>query len=138
MNKLTPNLMVADVKETVGFYCDELGFELVMAAPESQDEILQEIPADKTIVFAIVKNGTVEIMIQQEESFKQDLPALQDVAIGASICLYIEMKNLEQFYQKIKDSVEVVKDFTATWYGMNEFYIRDNSGYIIGFGEENK
>ena len=34
---LTPNLAVADIRQTVQFYCENLGFELVMAVPETQD-----------------------------------------------------------------------------------------------------
>ncbi|NIR52325.1 bleomycin resistance family protein, partial [candidate division KSB1 bacterium] len=31
---LTPNVMVEDVNETVEYYKDKLGFELIMSVPE--------------------------------------------------------------------------------------------------------
>jgi uncharacterized glyoxalase superfamily protein PhnB len=135
MKKLTPNLMVKDVKETVEFYKNILGFELVMAVPETQDGVLTEIPTDKKVVYALVKNNSVEIMFQTEKSLKDDVPAFANVHIGASISLYVEVENLEDFYSKAKDKVEIVKDLFTTWYGMKEFYIRDNNGYILCFAQ---
>ena len=135
MKKLNPNLMVKDVKETVEFYKNNLGFELVMAVPENQDGILNEIPEDKKVVYALVKNGNVEIMFQAEKSFKEDVSALKKSNIGASCTFYIELENLEDFYRNIKDKVDVVKELFTTWYGMKEFYIRDNNGYILTFAE---
>lgn len=135
MNKLNPNLMVKDVKETVEFYTDKLGFKLVMAVPETQDGILNEITEDINVVYALVKNGDAEIMFQAEKSFKEDVPALAGVSLGASCTFYFELENLEDFYNKIKDKVEVVKELFTTWYGMKEFYIRDNNGYILTFAE---
>lgn len=135
MKKLNPNLMVKDVKETVEFYKNILGFELVMAVPETQDEILNEIPEDKKVVYALVKNGNVEIMFQAEKSLKEDVSLLKNSNIGASCTFYIELENVEDFYKNIKDKVDVVKELFTTWYGMKEFYIRDNNGYILTFAK---
>lgn len=38
----------------------------------------------------------------------------------------------------LKKKVEIAKELSTTWYGMNEFYIRDNNGYILGFAEQKK
>jgi len=138
MKKLNPNLMVKDVKETVEFYQKNLGFQLIMAVPETQDGILNEIPADKKVVYALVKNGDVEIMFQAEKSLKEDVPVLMDSQIGASCTFYIELENVEDFYNSIKDKVDVVKELFTTWYGMKEFYIRDNNGYILTIAEAKK
>ncbi len=35
----------------------------------------------------------------------------------------------------IKSKAEVVKDLETVWYGMQEFYIKDCNGYILGFAE---
>lgn len=138
MKKLNPNLMVKDVKETVEFYQKNLGFQLIMAVPETQDGILNEIPADKKVVYALVKNGDVEIMFQAEKSFKEDVSVLKDAQIGASCTFYIELENVEDFYNSIKNKVDVVKELFTTWYGMKEFYIRDNNGYILTIAESKK
>ncbi len=138
MKKLNPNLMVKDVKETIEFYKNNLGFKLVMAVPETKDGILTEIPENKKIVYVLVKNGNVELMFQAEESLKEDITVFANSIIGASVSFYIEVENLKDFYSGIKEKVEVVKKLSTTWYGMNEFYIRDNNGYILGFAEQKK
>ena len=136
MKKLNPNLMVKDVKETIEFYKNNLDFKLVMAVPETQDGILTEIPEDRKIVYALVKNGNVELTFQAEESLKKDIIVFANSIIGASVSFYIEVENLKDFYDGIKEKVEVVKELSTTWYGMNEFYIRDNNGYVLGFAEQ--
>lgn len=136
MKKMMPNLMVKDVKETVGFYKNNLGFEFVMAVPETQDGILTEIPEDKNIVYALVKNGHVELQFQAEETLKKDITVFADSTIGASVSFYMEVENLDTFYKEIKGKVEVVKELSTTWYGMKEFYIYDNNGYVLGFAEQ--
>ena len=131
-----PNLMVKDVKETVEFYENNLNFNLEMAVPETQDGILTEIPEDKNIVYALVKNGNVELQFQVEETLKKDITVFVDSTIGASVSFYMEVENLDAFYREIKGKVEVVKELSTTWYGMKEFYIYDNNGYVLGFAEQ--
>jgi catechol 2,3-dioxygenase-like lactoylglutathione lyase family enzyme len=41
--KLTPNFSVRDVRETVKFYIDTLGFKLEMAVPDGSTTIENEI-----------------------------------------------------------------------------------------------
>jgi uncharacterized glyoxalase superfamily protein PhnB len=138
MKKLNPNLMVKSISDTVRFYMNILGFELVMAVPEKQDGMDTEIADDKKYVWAQVKNGNVEIMLQEVESLKQDVSTFSDSQIGASVTFYIETENIEEFFNEIKNKVEVIKELATSWYGMNEFYIRDNNGYVICFAEQAK
>jgi uncharacterized glyoxalase superfamily protein PhnB len=135
MNKLTPNLMVGNVGETVEFYRQHLGFRLVMAVPEGQDGILTEIPEQVDLVYALVQNGGVELMLQAEKSLKEDVPAFAGMKIGASIALYIEVDGIDNMYKAIRPEVEIVKELFTTWYGMREFYLRDNNGYILCLAE---
>lgn len=138
MKKLTPNLMVEDVKETAKFYEKNLGFKLVMAVPESQDGILTEIPEDKSLVFATLKNGNVEMMLQSRENLEKDIKVFEGSKIGASLSLYIEVEDVGILYDSLNGKVEVVKEPSTTWYGTKEFYIRDNNGYVLGFAERSE
>lgn len=130
--------MVGNVGETVEFYRRHLGFRLVMAVPESQDGILTEIPEQIDIVYALVQNGAVELMFQAEMSLKEDVPAFAGMKIGASISLYIEVEEIDKMYEAIRSEVEIVKELFTTWYGMKEFYLRDNNGYILCLAERSK
>ena len=136
MNKLTPNLMVKDVNKTVEFYRDILGFQFVMAVPKSSKEICMEIPQDKTLAFALMKNGNVEIMFQATESLSEDISAFKGMKIGASISLYFDIDNIAEYHESLKSKAEIVKELHTTWYGGQEFYIRDCNGYILGFSKQ--
>ncbi len=44
LKKFTPNFAVKDVKRTVAFYRDRLGFKLDMVVPENSQSIEIDIP----------------------------------------------------------------------------------------------
>jgi len=52
--KLTPNMMVDDVRESVKFYTDILGFTLNMVVPEDSKTIDNELKDGKKYVYAMV------------------------------------------------------------------------------------
>lgn len=130
-NKLTPNLMVQDVKKTVAFYRETLGFELVMAVPADKNGIETGLQEDKDYIYALVKNQNTEIMFQETNSFKEDVPAFDREKPGASASFYFEVEDVEGLAAHLKDRVETVKEIQTAWYGMREWYIKDNSGYIL-------
>jgi uncharacterized glyoxalase superfamily protein PhnB len=49
--------------------------------------------------------------------------------------LYITIDNVDDWYRRLKDQVQVVKDPYDTFYGMREFIIRDNNGFWLTFGQ---
>lgn len=138
VNKLTPNFEVKDVKETVNFYQFVLGFSLVMAVPETQDEIEQSFQEGKEYIYALVSKDKVEMMFQRSDSFKNDVKMAKDVPLGASVSFYMEIDGLHSFYDKVKDKVVEITEPKLAWYGMNEFYAKDPNGYILGFAEKSE
>jgi len=136
IKKLTPNLMVEDVIKTIDFYKEILGFEFVMGVPKDGQEVLMEMPKDRELIYSLIKLGNIEVMFQAKESLSEDIPIFKDFKIGASLTLYFEVNNIEETYGKLKDKVVVVKELHTTWYGMQEFYIKDCNGYILGFSQQ--
>ncbi len=124
LKKLTPNLMVEDIAQTLAFYTDILGFQVVMTLPEQE-------PFD----FAIVQRDCVELMFQSRSSLSENVPALTGSPIGASQTFYIEVSGIRELYEALRDNVEIVVDFHTTFYGTQEFYFRDSNGYILSFSE---
>ena len=57
LKKLTPNLMVEDVEQTLRFYGEVLGFEVITTVPEQPP-----------FGFAIVRRDEVELMFQSRPS----------------------------------------------------------------------
>lgn len=135
LTKLTPNLMVEDVNRTVEFYQEVLGFEFVMGVIEELQEILTAYQHDRSLDYAMMKCGNVEMMFQAKRSLAEALPLLRGREIGGTLTLYMELDSVSELYVRIKDKVTIVKDLHTTFYGMKEFYIEDCNGYILTFAE---
>lgn len=137
MKKITPNIMAADVNATIDYYKQNLEFEFVMGVDEGKEVKMGDF-GDSTLTWAMLKKDDVEIRLQREDSLIEELPEFKGLKIGGTFTLYISMQDVKSFYDKIKNKVEVVKDIHKTFYGADEFVIKDLNGYIIYFAEAQK
>jgi uncharacterized glyoxalase superfamily protein PhnB len=112
-----------------------LGFLPIMAVPEDKSSFSPELEEGKRYLFAMVQSGGVEIMLQQEESLREDVGNFF-TNIGASATYYIRVDDVDKFYETIATKVEIIKPIETTWYGMREFYIRDIDGYVLAFATQ--
>ena len=135
LKKFAPNFAVQDIEKTVVFYRDVLGFKLEMAVPEDKSGVEQELGEKKKYIYAMMSRDDVGVMFQRTDSIGEDVPPLKGVPIGASVSFYIEVEAINALYQEIKSKAEIVKELETVWYGMQEFYIKDCNGYILGFAE---
>lgn len=134
--KLSPDVMVADVTQTVIFYTEKLGFTLAMLVPENSKAVETALVSGRSYVYAMVKRDDIFLMFMRKDVYEDDIPALAGVGIGASAVFYCEVDNVSGLYDDFKNKrVDIVKDISTAWYGMKEFYIRDCNGYILGFAE---
>jgi uncharacterized glyoxalase superfamily protein PhnB len=123
MESLSPNIFVGNMSETIEFY-KMLGFNVTMSVPENGDDL----------VWAMMVNGSVTVMFQTYESLGESLPEIQRKD-GGSLLLYINLKNIRQFFESIKDKVKVLAGLDVTFYGATEFSILDNNNYVLTFAE---
>ncbi len=135
MQRLTPNMAVKDVAKSSAFYRDVLGFELLMAVAEEKSGFDTDLDGNKHYIWAMLKHGGVEVMLQEDTSLKEDVGDFFST-IGASITLYINVEDVEAYYHALQENVAIVKPLETTWYGMREFYIRDCNGYILAFATQ--
>jgi len=135
MKSLIPNLAVKDIKQTVAYYQDNFGFEIEMLVDSLQEDFSPEIKKDKDYIWALIKKGDISLMLQEENSMKEDIGNFFE-GIGASTTLYIEVDDVDILYEKVKENVEILKPVYTTWYGQKEFYIKDINGYILGFSSK--
>ena len=124
---LTPNLMVEDVNETVKYYEKVLGFNKVMATPEQGP-----------YVWAMMQRDGVTIMFQHRDSIVEEYPEFKDKAVGSTSNLYIEVSNLNDYHDSIKNKAKIIKEPHMTFYSKREFALRDNNGYLFTFAECDK
>jgi uncharacterized glyoxalase superfamily protein PhnB len=106
-----------------------------MGVIEELQEILTAYQHDRSLDYAMMKCGNVEMMFQAKRSLAEALPLLRGREIGGTLTLYMELDSVSELYARIKDKVTVVKDLYTTFYGMQEFYIEDCNGYILTFAE---
>jgi len=124
MKNLTPNLMVEDVNQTVDFYKNVLGFDLIATVPETGQ-----------FNWAMMKQGGVEMQFQLRTSLAEEIPAFKDRSIGGSLTLYIGVEGIEELHGRLKDKVTIVQAMHATFYGTQEFALQDINGFVISFAE---
>ena len=124
MSKFTgvaPAFLVADVGATISWYQGELGF------------ISYPFPKKPPYVFASVCRDGIEIMFQLLREYeKPDLHRLRDGGVWDA---YIRMEGVKEFYEAIKDKVEIKMSLRQQPYGDWEFEVRDPNGNILVFSE---
>ena len=123
--KLTPNLIVSSVEQSLAFYCGVLGFTRTATVPDQSP-----------FVFAAVQSGTVEIFLNAPGPAEEEYPALRGRPLGGTLTLFIEVDDIEQIYSELKARVKVVMPFEKKWYGTTEFAFEDPDGYVITFAEK--
>ena len=121
----SPNLMVKNVNKSIEFYCNILGFSLVQTVPESGEPD-----------WGMVEKDGFFVMLQKEESIKQEYPELNSQNSGGALTFYIKISNIQEFYNEIRSHMNVSHEMHKTFYGADEFAITDPDGFILVFSED--
>lgn len=124
LQKLTPNLIVADVQRSIDFYRDVLGFTVTSTVPEQGP-----------FVFAIVQRGGVEVFLNAPAPAREEYPSLAEQPIGGTLTLFTTVKGIRVAHAELKSRVAVVMPLEKKWYGVTEFAFTDPDGYVITFAE---
>jgi uncharacterized glyoxalase superfamily protein PhnB len=114
LSQLVPTLWTNDLDQTIEFYEQLLGFECV----------------NRTEGWALLKKDEVEMMFSlpnAHESFDK---------LQFTGSFYFHPDNVDELWQQLKDKSTIVYPLEDFPYGMREFAIRDNNGYILQFGQE--
>jgi uncharacterized glyoxalase superfamily protein PhnB len=114
LENIRPMLAVTSIDETIRFYRDVLGFECV----------------NQMDGWAALSRDNVEVMISLPNAHE---PFEKPTLTGS---IYFNTSDVDALWEQIKDKVSVVYPIENFFYGMREFAIRDNNGYILQFGQE--
>ena len=114
LTSLVPMLRTLDVDATINFYRDVLGFDC----------------ASRLEGWAALRKDDVEIMIAEPNAHQPfDTPCFTG-------SLYFHAEDVDAVWNKVKDQARVVYPIENFYYGMREFAILDNNGYLLQFGKE--
>lgn len=114
--KLTPMLYTKAIQQTVDFYTSKLGFDCT--------------GLDLDAGWALIKKDLIEIMFTLPNDH---LPFEKPNFTGS---FYIKTNDIDQLWGQLKDQTKVGYPIESFEYGMREFAIYDNNGYLIQFGQE--
>ncbi|MFN8278653.1 MAG: VOC family protein [Saprospiraceae bacterium] len=117
INKLTPTIYTADLQVTVDFYVRTLGFTCLTNEPEWG--------------WARVQLDNADLMISKPN---EHTPFDKPTFTGS---FYFNTENVDDIWNTIKDKVEVCYPIENFQYGMREFAVYDNNGYLLQFGQDN-
>jgi hypothetical protein len=119
MKKLTANLIVESIEESLPFWVDRLGFDRTV-----------EVPHGEGLGFVILKKGALELMLQSRASLSEDLPAVAEGPHRSF--LYLEVADLGPIRKALVGWPEAAPE-RKTFYGAQEIIVRAPSGHVVIF-----
>jgi uncharacterized glyoxalase superfamily protein PhnB len=117
INAVVPVLWVPDIPASLRFYQEVLGFECASQAEG----------------WVCIQRDGVELMLSAPNAhYHYDGPRFT----GSFYFKLDTPKQVNEFWQQVKDKATVVYPIENFDYGMREFAIHDNHGFILQFGAE--
>ena len=114
LTSVSPMLYTEELEATIAFYVDALGFECVAHEEEWG--------------WAALRRGGVEIMLSLPNAHLEfDGPRFTG-------SLYLRCDDVDAEWERASPKADVAYPIEDFEYGMREFAVRDNNGYLIQFG----
>ena len=123
--QLVPELVVQDVENSIRFYSDGLGFQVLAKAPEVGSPTWAELV-----------NNSIHLMLQARKDAVAEIPEISSRTIGGTILLVFRTDSkdtVENTWNSYSGKGNVVLPLRKTEYGTVEFAITDPDGYILLF-----
>jgi uncharacterized glyoxalase superfamily protein PhnB len=114
LTRLTPMLQTVDLRKTIDFYSQTLGFTVTAAWP------------DEKPVWCMLERDGARVMFMMNDHLAS--PELTGT-------LYVETTDVLEMHRRIADKVVILWGPEIYDYGMHEFAISDNNGYTLSFGQ---
>lgn len=132
-NQMIPELDVFDLKTSLHFYVDLIGFSVEYERKEDR--------------FAFLRLEKVQWMIQEIDP-KNHLweTGTLEYPLGRGINFQIDVTNIEEIYQRLQEEkYPIFQEMEEHWYrkenvlmGCKEFLVQDPNGYLLRFSQDTK
>ena len=125
MGVISPTLAVRNMKQTIEFYRNSLGFEEGITFPDASNPQYADLAKDGMVLMFIPAEN---IGIGSEEK------------LGTGVNLYLEIEgDIDEYYQRLKKrGVKIAVDIKDEPYGIRDFTIEDINGYKLTFNQVSK
>lgn len=113
---LKPVLYTKELKATITFYTTILGFDCAAF--------------EESLGWASVIKDNIEIMFAYPN---EHVPFAKPYFTGS---FYITTNKVDELWSRFKEVCKVCYDIENFSYGMREFAVYDNNGYLLQFGQQ--
>ena len=122
MGIISPLLAARDMKETIGFYRSDLGFEMGMVFPDAENPEYADL----------TKDGMVLMFLSAKE-----FPVAGEERLGVGVNMYMEIDgDIDEYYGELKDKgVKIAIDIKDEPFGIRAFTVEDINGYLLTFNK---
>lgn len=130
-NQMIPELDVISLEDSLHFYMDLVGFNIVYDRKEDR--------------FAFLQLEKVQLMIQEidKENNKWGTGKLE-YPLGVGINFQIDVTNIDEIYGRLKKAeYKIFVEMEDHWYrkenvlmGCREFLVQDPNGYLLRFSQD--
>jgi len=125
MGYISPTLAVRNMKQTIQFYRDSLGFNIGMAFPDADNPEYADLSKDGMVLMFIPAQN-VGIGSKQK--------------LGTGVNLYMQIDgDINEYYRELKNKgVKIAVDIKDEPYGIRDFTVEDIDGYKLTFNQVSK
>jgi len=125
MGVISPLLAVRNMKKTIEFYKNSLGFKMGLAFPDANNPEYVDLSKDGMVLMFIPAENHG---ISREEKF------------GIGVYLYMQIDgDIDEYYQELKKKgVRIAVDIKDEPYGVRDFTVEDVNGYKLTFNQLSK
>ena len=122
MGYLSPTLAVRNIKKTIEFYKNSLGFEMGMCFPDASNPEYADL----------AKDGMVLMFIPAE-----NLGIGREEKLGVGVNLYLEIDgDIGEYYGELKKrGVRIAIEITDEPFGIRDFTVEDIDGHKLTFNK---
>ncbi len=122
MGYISPTLAVRNMKRTIQFYTDSLGFKMGMAFPDADNPEYADLSKDGMVIMLIPARN---VGIGTEEK------------LGTGVNLYMQIDDdIDEYFEELKNKgVKVMVDIKDEPFGIRDFMIEDINGYKLTFNQ---
>ncbi|KKO93255.1 glyoxalase [Sphingobacterium sp. Ag1] len=113
---LNPILYTKNLNQTIQFYTEKLRFTC--------------IEKNEALHWALLQNGIIEIM------FSHPVKGIAFETAQFTGSLYFNIDEVDKLWEELKEKVRICYEIETFEWGMREFAIYDNNGYVLQFGEK--
>ena len=122
MGCLSPTLAVRDMKKTIAFYKDVLGFKTGMMFPDAKNPEYADLSKDD-MVLMVIPAASCGIGAEAK--------------LGAGVNFYMQIDgSIDDYYQQVKKKgAKIITEIKDEPFGIRDFTIEDINGYQLTFNQ---